>query len=83
MKSKWNRNLHVRLETIKLLKAHTHRKKLDMCLGNDSFEYDTLIRNYKILKNPQNGLCQSKKLLHGTRNDQQNEKATHRMRKIL
>ena len=64
MNSKWSKNLHVRLETIKLLEENMGKSSMTFVLA--------MIFLNMTLKSPlqndkQVGLCQTKNLLHNKR----------------
>ena len=75
-------DLNVRPQNVKLLQENIGEKLLDIYLGNDVSGYDTKSTVNK-RKNKQVGLHQTKKPLHSKINDQQDGKATYRMRENI
>ena len=70
---KWIKELNRRPETVKLLEDSIGKKLLDIGLTND---FQGVMTKAKINK----GDCIKQKILQSKSNNQQNEKATYRMR---
>ena len=82
IKKNWIKELNVRTETVKLLEENIVEKLLDIDLSNNFLGSDTKSTSNKS-KSKQVRVHHTKKLLHNKTNNQQNEKATYRMREYI
>ena len=74
MKSKWIKDLNIRLDTINILKENVGSKVLDISCGSVFSDMSPWARVKKKTNHKQMGLHQIKKFLHSEGNNQQNEK---------
>ena len=82
IKSKWIKDLNVRIKTIRILEEDTDSKILDISLSKFFPDILPWAKETKE-KNKQMGIHQTKKFLHSKRNNQQNERQPTEQEKIF